>query len=227
MPLGDASSGCICRARARPQPSQYSQSAIVSDEPQNVQSEREMDEMSQRVRACRGAQIESISISTQPAAPSLPIRVRRHLVHVQTNGRGGRERRGPLPSPPLVSFGHLGELALVARRRRRRPSDRLPTTVTVLWRDFSINEHRWRGAMSPPLVCSLGSAARSPAPANGNIIGPSNLFQRRDGSAEISAPTRWKAERPRGCLAQNNQAPSVAEPWPVPSGPSPRASKRP
>ena len=152
--------------------------------------------MIQRVRACRGAQIESILISTRPAVPSLPIRVR-HLVHVQTNGRG---RRGPLPSSPSATWESWLSLQDDGDGDRATATDsrRQLRFYGEISRLMSIDGgERCR---LPSLVCSLGSAARSPAPANGNIIGPSNLFQRRDGSGEISASTRWKAERPRGWL---------------------------
>ena len=40
----------------------------------------------------------------------------------------------------ITPLGHLGERVLVATTAI--PTDGLPRTVTVLWRDFSINEHR-------------------------------------------------------------------------------------
>ena len=89
MPLGDASAERV-----------LSSTIPVRNRLHRTSKCRVRDEMSQRVRACRGAQIESILISTRPAVPSLPIRVR-HFVHVQTNGR---ERRGPLPSSPLATW---------------------------------------------------------------------------------------------------------------------------
>ena len=57
---------------------------------------------------------------------------------------GHRRARAPSLSARegvrITPLGHLGERVLVATTAI--PTDGLPRTVTVLWRDFSINEHR-------------------------------------------------------------------------------------